>query len=181
MITVTPDTFRLARTFPISRGSKTEARVLTVRITRGGVTGWGECVPYARYGETVDSVTAQIAALPDDVTPAALQTALPPGAARNAVDCALWDLEAKTTGQRVWHLAGLATPGPKVVTYTLSLDTPEAMRAQLFGNRNFMSAVVLPDLLAACAAASAAALSGSMPRPGRAGAAAGAHGAGRRR
>lgn len=129
MITVTPDTFPLAQTFTISRGSKTHAHVLTVRVTRGGVTGWGECVPYARYGESLESVAAQIRSLPADITRAALQSTLAPGAARNAVDCALWDLEAKTTGQRVWQLAGLAAPGPKVVTYTLSLDTPEAMRA----------------------------------------------------
>ena len=101
MITVTPDVFRLAQVFTISRGSRTEARVLTVRVTRGGVTGWGECVPYARYGETLDSVTAQIESLPQDITRDALQGALPAGAARNAVDCALWDLEAKTAGRRV--------------------------------------------------------------------------------
>ena len=129
MITVTPDVFRLAQVFTISRGSRTEARVLTVRVTRGGVTGWGECVPYARYGETLDSVTAQIESLPQDITRAALQGALPAGAARNAVDCALWDLEAKQSGRRVWQLAGLAAPGPEIVTYTLSLDTPENMRA----------------------------------------------------
>jgi L-alanine-DL-glutamate epimerase-like enolase superfamily enzyme len=129
MITVTPDTFRLAQVFTISRGSRTEARVLTVRITRGGVTGWGECVPYARYGETLDSVTAQIESLPADITRDALQNALPAGAARNAVDCALWDLWAKQTGQRVWQLANLPEPGPMVTAYTLSLDTPEKMRA----------------------------------------------------
>lgn len=129
MITVTPDTFPLAQTFTISRGSKTHAHVLTVRVTRAGVTGWGECVPYARYGESLESVTAQIASLPEGITRQALQLALPPGAARNAVDCALWDWEAKAAGQRVWQLAGLPEPGPKVVTYTLSLDTPEAMRA----------------------------------------------------
>lgn len=129
MITVTPDTFRLAQVFTISRGSRTEARVLTVRITRGGVTGWGECVPYARYGETLDSVTAQIKSLPAGITRDALQTALPAGAARNAVDCALWDLWAKQTGQRVWQLAHLPEPGPMVTAYTLSLDTPENMRA----------------------------------------------------
>ena len=129
MITVTPDTFPLAQTFTISRGSKTHAHVLTVRITRGGHTGWGDCVPYARYGESLESVTAQINSLPPDITREALQSALPPGAARNAVDCALWDLEAKTAGKRVWQLANLPEPGPKQVTYTLSLDTPDAMRA----------------------------------------------------
>ena len=129
MFSVCHDVFALAQTFTISRGSKTHAHVLTVRITRGGITGWGECVPYARYGESLESVTAQIESLPGTITRAALQSALPPGAARNAVDCALWDLEAKTAGRRVWQLAGLPEPGPKVVTYTLSLDTPEAMRA----------------------------------------------------
>ena len=130
MLTVTPETFALAQTFTISRGSRTHAHVLTVRVTRNGVTGWGECVPYARYGESPASVTAQIESLPAGITRAALQTALPPGAARNAVDCALWDWEAKAAGRRVWQLAGLPEPGPRQVTYTLSLDTPQAMRAQ---------------------------------------------------
>ncbi len=128
MITVTEDSFRLAQTFTISRGSKTEAQVLTVRITRGGVTGRGECVPYARYGETPDSVRAQIEALPDGISREALHSALPPGAARNAVDCALWDIEAKQTHRRVWQLAGLPAPGPVVTAYTLSLAAPETMR-----------------------------------------------------
>ncbi|NCU21522.1 dipeptide epimerase, partial [Candidatus Falkowbacteria bacterium] len=127
MISVTADTFRLAEVFTISRGSRTEAKVLTVRITRGGVTGWGECVPYARYGESLESVTAQIEGLPEGITRAALYDALPPGAARNAVDCALWDLEAKAAGKRVWELAGLAAPGPEVTCYTLSLAEPEQM------------------------------------------------------
>jgi L-alanine-DL-glutamate epimerase-like enolase superfamily enzyme len=87
-------------------------------------------VPYARYGETLESVTAQIEGLPADIDRAALQDALPAGAARNAVDCALWDLEAKRSGRRVWQIAGLPTPCPEITAYTLSLDTPEAMRAQ---------------------------------------------------
>jgi L-alanine-DL-glutamate epimerase-like enolase superfamily enzyme len=129
MITVTEDRFRLARTFTISRGSKTEARVLTVRIERGGVTGWGECVPYARYGETIDSVSAQIASLSGGVTRSALQSALPPGAARNAVDCALWDLEAKLAGTRVWDIAGLPGPTALATAYTISLGAPDEMCA----------------------------------------------------
>ena len=129
MIRVQSDTFRLAQTFTISRGSKTEAKVLTVQVTRGGVTGWGECVPYARYGETLDSVTAQIDGLPMGITRQALQSALLPGAARNAVDCALWDHEAKLAGQRVWTLAGLPAPGPVLTAYTLSLAEPAAMQA----------------------------------------------------
>jgi L-alanine-DL-glutamate epimerase-like enolase superfamily enzyme len=134
MIAVTADTFRLARTFTISRGSKTEARVLTVRITRGGVTGWGECVPYARYGETLESVTAQIESLAAGISRQDLQTALPPGAARNAVDCALWDLAAKQSGHRVWDLLNRPEPTPAITAFTLSLDTPEAMRAQAAEN-----------------------------------------------
>lgn len=128
-IEVRAETFRLAEAFTISRGSRTEAKVLTVSVTRGGVTGRGECVPYARYGETLDSVAAQVEGLQGEVERAALQGLLPAGAARNAVDCALWDLEAKRTGRRVWELAGLAAPGPLVTAYTLSLDTPENMRA----------------------------------------------------
>lgn len=134
MITVTPDTFALAQTFTISRGSKTHAHVLTVSVTRSGSTGRGECVPYARYGESLESVTAQIAALPQDITPKALQTALPPGAARNALDCALWDHAAKASGQRVWQLAGQPEPRPVPVAFTLSLNTPEAMRLEAAKN-----------------------------------------------
>jgi L-alanine-DL-glutamate epimerase-like enolase superfamily enzyme len=103
--------------------------VLTVTVDRDGVRGRGECVPYARYGESLDSVAAQIAGLPADIDRAALQDDLPPGAARNAVDCALWDWEARRAGRRVWQMAGLAAPGPMVTAYTLSLDTPDRMRA----------------------------------------------------
>ncbi|SOB94480.1 N-acetyl-D-Glu racemase DgcA [Rhodobacter maris] len=134
MISVTADTFKLAEVFTISRGSRTEAKVLTVRITRGGVTGWGECVPYARYGESLESVTAQIEAVPEGITRAGLYAALPPGAARNAVDCALWDLEAKTAGKRAWQIAGLPAPRPETTCYTLSLAEPEAMKASAARN-----------------------------------------------
>jgi L-Ala-D/L-Glu epimerase len=129
-IEVSRDVFRLAQVFTISRGSRTEAQVLTVRVSDGGVTGWGECVPYARYDETLESVTAEIEGLPSSFTRADLYDLLPAGAARNAVDCALWDLEAKQTGKRVWELAGLPAPGPEITAYTLSLDTPEKMQAQ---------------------------------------------------
>ena len=128
-ILVQAETFQLAQVFTISRGSRTQAEVLTVRIEKGGFMGWGECVPYARYGETLQSVTAQIEAL-GAVGRGELAEALPAGAARNAVDCALWDLEAKTAGRRVSDLIGLGAPGPEVTAYTLSLDTPEAMQAQ---------------------------------------------------
>jgi L-alanine-DL-glutamate epimerase-like enolase superfamily enzyme len=129
MITVTRDVFRLAEAFTISRGSRTEAKVLTVEVARGGFTGRGECVPYARYDETLESVIAEIESLPGDITREALQSALPPGAARNAVDCALWDLEAKTAERPAWDLAGLVVPQPQITAYTLSLDTPDKMEA----------------------------------------------------
>jgi len=134
MITATLDTFPLARAFTISRGSKTEARVIIVTVTRNGITGRGESVPYARYGETPESVLAQIATLPEGITRAALQDTLPPGAARNAVDCALWDWEAKAANTRIWHLAGLSAPRPRITAFTLSLDTPDIMRAQAAEN-----------------------------------------------
>jgi L-alanine-DL-glutamate epimerase-like enolase superfamily enzyme len=133
-ITVTPDVFKLAQVFTISRGSRTEAKVLTVRIEDAGHVGWGECVPYARYDETLESVTAQIEALPATFTRAELQSLLPAGAARNAVDCALWDLEAKKAGKPVWELAGLAQPGPEITAYTLSLASPEEMQKQAAEN-----------------------------------------------
>ena len=127
--TVTQDVFQLAEVFTISRGSRTEAKVLTVKIERDGVVGWGECVPYARYDETMDSVAGQIAGLPADVTRDDLYDLLTAGAARNAVDCALWDHEAKTAGKRVWDLIGVPAPKPCITAFTLSLDTPENMRA----------------------------------------------------
>jgi len=133
-ITVTRDVFQLAQVFTIARGSRTEAQVLTVHVERGSHNGWGECVPYARYGETLDSVAAQITDLPSNISRADLQDALPPGAARNALDCALWDLEAKQAGMRVWDLAGLPAPGPEITAYTLSLDTPDKMREQAAAN-----------------------------------------------
>ena len=128
-ITVQEDVFKLAEVFTISRGSRTEAKVLTVKVERNGVTGWGECVPYARYGETLESVTEEIAALPADVDRGGLYDLLAPGAARNAVDCALWDWEAKAAGKRVWDLLGQAAPTPCITAFTLSLDSPENMRA----------------------------------------------------
>lgn len=128
-IRIATEGFALAAAFTISRGSKTEARVVTATVLRDGIAGRGECVPYARYGESIESVRDQIAGLPGDVTRAALQSLLPPGAARNAVDCALWDWEARQAGCRVWDLMGLPAPGPLVTACTLSLDTPERMRA----------------------------------------------------
>ena len=126
-VTVTCDRFALARAFVISRGVKTAAEVVTCTISADGATGRGECVPYARYGETVEGVVDMLATLRFDPThddPAAL---LPPGAARNALDCALWDWRAKREGRRVWDLMGLPAPGPVVTAFTLSLETPAAM------------------------------------------------------
>ena len=129
MITASAEVFALRTPFTISRGSKTEARVVTCTVARGGVRGWGEGVPYPRYGETVEAAMAAIRTLPEGVDRAALQGLMPPGAARNAVDCALWDLEAKAAGVPVWRLAGLEAPKPVEVAFTVSLDTPERMRA----------------------------------------------------
>ncbi len=118
-------------TFRISRGSRTEAVVLAVRIVEGGHAGRGECVPYVRYGETIESALAAIEAMRDLIERGGsrekLGQAMPAGAARNALDCALWDLEAKHAGKRVWQLAGLPDPGAVVTAFTLSVDTPEKM------------------------------------------------------
>jgi len=133
-VEVSRDVFRLAQVFTISRGSRTEAKVLTVRVSDGVHQGWGECVPYARYDETLESVEAEIAGLPAAFTRQSLMHLLPAGAARNAVDCALWDLECKRAGKRMWELAGLPIPGPEITAYTLSLATPEAMQVQAAEN-----------------------------------------------
>ncbi len=117
--------------FRISRGAKTAADVLVVELSRDGARGRGECVPYSRYGESLEGVAAEIEALRGAIESgldrAALQSALPAGAARNAVDCALWDLEAKLAGKPAWRLAGLKEPAPVTTAYTLSLDTAEKM------------------------------------------------------
>jgi len=121
----------IAGSFTISRGAKTEAVVLIAEIRRGDHTGRGECVPYARYGETPEGVLAAILAMRAPLAAGldreSLQSAMPPGAARNAVDCALSDLEAKISGQRIWGLLNRPAPGPCSTAYTISLGTPEAM------------------------------------------------------
>jgi L-alanine-DL-glutamate epimerase-like enolase superfamily enzyme len=125
------ETFPLRQHFTISRGTKTETIVVTAEIAADGVRGRGECGPNARYDETPVSVAAQIASLSSDVRNgldrATLQGLLPPGAARNALDCALWDFEAKRAGRPVWELAGLGEPGSVQTAFTLSADSPEAM------------------------------------------------------
>ena len=131
MLSVVIERWPIAGTFAISRGAKTEAVVVVAELRRQGVRGRGECVPYARYGESVESVAAAIEAmappLANGLDRAGLQRAMPPGAARNALDCAFWDLEAKRTGRPVHALAGLPAPGPRITAYTLSLDRPERM------------------------------------------------------
>lgn len=125
------ETFPLRQHFTISRGSKTETVVVTAEIRDGDRRGRGECGPNIRYGETPEGVADAIMAMAPDITAGldrdGLQRAMPPGAARNALDCALWDLEAKRSGRPVWALAGLAEPGPVETAYTLSIDTPDAM------------------------------------------------------
>lgn len=121
----------LNRPFRISRGVKTAAEVVVVELREAGRCGAGEAVPYARYGESPNSVLAQIesirAAVEAGMDRAALQSALPPGAARNAVDCALWDLEAQLMRRSVADLAGLAAPKEIVTAVTISLDEPQNM------------------------------------------------------
>ena len=126
-IEISHESFPLKSAFRISRGSKTTADVVTVKLTRNGVQGWGECVPYARYGETVESVIEQLQSLPPHITRTELIGTLPAGAARNALDCAIWDLTAKETNNRVWELAELPKPQPVLTAFTLSLDTVENM------------------------------------------------------
>lgn len=127
------DRFALSRPFRISRGTKVAADVVTVELTADGATGRGEGVPYPRYGENVESVLAQIAGVRGALEAGAGRTELlailAPGAARNAVDCALWDLEAKLAGKTVGQIIG-APDGASIPTaLTIGIDTPEAMAA----------------------------------------------------
>ncbi|MCR6737189.1 MAG: dipeptide epimerase [Afipia sp.] len=121
----------IAGGFTISRGAKTEAVVIVAGVSSQGITGRGECVPYARYGETPDGTLAAILgledALRDGMDRQALQTRVPSGAARNALDCALWDLEAKVANKRIWDLLGQPAPRPLTTAYTISLGTPDSM------------------------------------------------------
>lgn len=128
---VAAERWPIAGSFTISRGAKTEALVVVVELSDGHMTGRGECVPYARYGESVDSVVAEIETMRDRLAAgldrASLQAAMKPGAARNALDCAFWDLEAKRSGRPVYELAGLPVPRPLTTAFTISLATPAIM------------------------------------------------------
>jgi L-Ala-D/L-Glu epimerase len=129
-LTIRAESWPLARPFAISRGAKTRADVIVVELSDGPYCGRGECVPYARYGESTQGVTAALEAMRDRVAGldrTGLLSAMPAGAARNALDCALWDLEAKRSGQRVYELASLPAPHPLTTAYTISLDSPDAM------------------------------------------------------
>ena len=123
----------IAGSFTISRGAKTEAVTVVAEVSRGGHTGRGECVPYPRYGETPQATLAALQSmrepLSDGLDRGALQALMPPGAARNALDCALLDLEAKAGGCRVWNLLGRPEPSACITAYTISLGSPEAMAA----------------------------------------------------
>jgi L-Ala-D/L-Glu epimerase len=125
------ETWPIAGSFTISRGSKTAADVVVATLSDGPHTGRGECVPYPRYEETVPQVLAALEAargrVEGGIAHAGIPAIVAPRAARNALDCALWDLEARRSGTPVWKLAGLPQPKPLVTAYTLSLDTPEAM------------------------------------------------------
>lgn len=132
------ETFPIDGRFTIARGSKTEARVLYVELHDNDYVGRGESVPYARYGESIEQCLADIDALrhriENELSFGELYEMLPPGAARNAVDCALWDLNAKRTGIPAWKTAGLRRLDPLKTAYTLSLDSPEAMGQQAAAN-----------------------------------------------
>ena len=130
---ITVETFPIAGKFVISRGAKTQAHVVTATLINDGKEGRGECVPYARYGESVDSVVAILEAQREAISAgldrAALQERLPPGAARNALDCAFWDLEAKRSAEPAYRRAGFARLEPLITAYTLSVGSPEDMKS----------------------------------------------------
>jgi L-alanine-DL-glutamate epimerase-like enolase superfamily enzyme len=130
-LSVRTERWPIAGAFSISRGAKTEAQVVVVELNDGRHRGRGECVPYARYDETTAGVTAALGAIGNKLAfgldRVGLQQAMPAGAARNALDCAFWDLEAKRAGRPAYQLAGLGAPHPLTTAYTISLGTPAAM------------------------------------------------------
>ncbi len=146
----------LARAFRISRGSKTSARVVVATLTDDGARGHGECLPYTRYGESVEQVADDLRALEgalrEGATRADLASLLPPGAARNALDCALVDLECKRRGRRAWEILDCEPPRPVVTAYTLGIDTPERMgqQAREQSHRGLIKVKLGPEEAAEC-------------------------------
>lgn len=130
-LTLSVERFPIAGSFVIARGAKTEAAVVVATIAQDDAAGRGECVPYARYGESIESVIAQIEKLRGPIEAGldryALQELMPAGAARNAVDCALWDLAAKKAGVPAFTLAGLDRLSPVTTAFTISAGMPEVM------------------------------------------------------
>ena len=137
-LNVSAESWPIRGSFAISRGAKTTADLVLVELRDGGFTGRGECVPYARYGESCGSVIEQIeslrSAIRQDMDREALQAMLPPGAARNALDCAMWDLQAKVSRRRVWELLELPAVRPLTTAFTLSLGSPESMYRAALAN-----------------------------------------------
>jgi L-alanine-DL-glutamate epimerase-like enolase superfamily enzyme len=130
-LTARHESWPLSRPFRIARGVKTAADVVVAEVRKGAHTGLGEAVPYVRYGESVEGVLQQIAgaaeAVAKGMTRAALHALLPPGAARNAIDCAMWDLDAKASGRTAAQIAGVSEPSEMVTAVTISLDAPAQM------------------------------------------------------
>ncbi|ASP33603.1 N-acetyl-D-Glu racemase DgcA [Labrenzia sp. VG12] len=130
-VSIEAQRFEIAGGFKISRETRTHAQVVVVSLEDGTHKGHGECVPYPRYGETLESVQTQIEEvaelLKEGLTREKLLRLMPAGAARNAVDCALWDLEAKRSGKRAADLAGSGLLKPVTTAFTISVDTPDVM------------------------------------------------------
>lgn len=133
-LTVRHESWPLERPFAISRGVKTAADVVIAEVSQDGVVGWGECVPYPRYDETVDGVRQQIQAMSDEIEAGAdatrINEVMPAGAARNALDCALWDLRAKLEKTSVADLLGISNPQPEITAETIGIGSPEEMGAR---------------------------------------------------
>lgn len=131
-ITASAESWPIKGEFRISRGAKTQAQVVVVEVERDGIRGRGEGTPYGRYGESVDSVLASLEDISEKLGNSPeprdlLQHSLAPGAARNALDCALWDWEANRAQKPVWQLAGLPEPQASLTAFTISLDAPDSM------------------------------------------------------
>ena len=137
-VNLVDESWLIEGSFTISRGSRTHANVVVVELQQGEHIGRGECVPYARYDESIESVIAELAALKEQIaaglTRQEMQSLLPAGAARNALDCAYWDLACKKSGQRIWQQLEDPQPKPLLTAFTLSLDTPERMKEAAIKN-----------------------------------------------